>query len=106
MRPLYSTYTPMVCIVVIDTTYCCICCTSIILFANFTLFICKFHLIIVRQKRKKKKKNLINSFHIILINGKLLQIVSKEWRWNNLHLDVVVMLGDLLLQQVARWNLL
>ncbi len=92
---------PMVCILVIDITYCCICCTSIILFANFTLFICKFHLIIVRQKKKKKKK-LLNSFHISLINGKLLQIVSKERRWNNFHLDVVVMLGDLLLQQVAR----
>jgi hypothetical protein len=71
---------PMVCILVIDTTYCCICCTSIILLANFTLFICKFHLIIVRQKKKKKKKKLLNSFHISLINGKLLQIVSKKWR--------------------------
>jgi hypothetical protein len=65
----------MASILATDLTRCCICYTSAIASASSSLPTCS-RLISAGKKQKKTKKKLLNS-------GKLLQSVSKEWRWKN-----------------------
>jgi hypothetical protein len=65
----------MASILATDLTRCCICYTSAIASASSSLPT-RSRLISAEKKQKKTKKKLLN-------NGKLLQSVSKEWRWKN-----------------------
>jgi hypothetical protein len=65
----------MASILATDLTRCCICYTSAIASASSSLPT-RSRLISAEKKQKKTKKKLLNS-------GKLLQSVSKEWRWKN-----------------------
>jgi HAD superfamily hydrolase (TIGR01509 family) len=65
----------MASILATDLTRCCICYTSAIASASSSLST-RSRLITAEKKQKKTKKKLLNS-------GKLLQSVSKEWRWKN-----------------------
>jgi hypothetical protein len=65
----------MASILATDLTRCCICYTSAIASASSSLPT-RSRLISAEKKQKKTKKKLLDS-------GKLLQSVSKEWRWKN-----------------------